>query len=785
MTLVEVLISTAIIAIIGGVIASAIIVIFREVGSARGRTSVASSEQSVSLWMPADLSSAESVNTDPETTPCGATACDGINLADGSNVIQLAWSTQGSAGTSYTRVSYNFYPDGAGRYQLRRVKCVSADQSYWECDATVLLRDLPGPPGGQTFVPGVANGPACSAPGSTLNCTRPSWVITVSQPLAPEATSEEQLSTNPNDKNANRVVVTINGGGRASGPGGGINQISITAGGTVRTTIDANSIQGAPSFSEIRSRCGGAITLVVDESNSIGSSITQVRDGVRQFIQSLVGTPTKIQVIGFHTFSHLVGSSDWQKYWDMTKDSDVSTLLSSVDSIVGTWTTVPNGATNWEEALFRTFRAANGATSATLPNTLVFFTDGIPTYDRLVYRTAPGVLPPDPPAPGAPWPTSSGGSYSQVAFNRARYLADEFRTSVRFIGVGVGTSITANSNWIVDPGAGYRTIWERGSYSYVRDTTTYQLRYQRRDSSSSVYYWINYTTYMNTSSSLRRDLGWTNVSQSVYLTVENPINTSTTDGARTVLTTTPVTTVEYQANSSDPSYRAVAKTWAAGPDWELWTGSRSAGSSTEYRSSKLYNSPPYEAYDPAVTASTRNDVVLARMIAGNDYGTPAVFDGTNYTNSALADMYVLPQWTQFVAAMKAVSLGQCGGTLTLQTKANGTPVADPFRYQNSAVLSSTGATIPVEPRVVTTNQQFTTGTFDFSIANGQYVTVEVLPQNFSDLNGYEPVSWSCRSGITSQPFTVVPIPGQTTWTGIRVNVAANAAVSCSLSVRRV
>ena len=37
-----------------------------------------------------------------------------------------------------------------------------------------------------------------------------------------------------NNKNANRVVVTINGGGDASGRGGGINQISITAGGTTR-----------------------------------------------------------------------------------------------------------------------------------------------------------------------------------------------------------------------------------------------------------------------------------------------------------------------------------------------------------------------------------------------------------------------------------------------------------------------------------------------------------------------------------------------------------------------
>ena len=80
-------------------------------------------------------------------------------------------------------------------------------------------------------------------------------------------------------KNANRVIVSINGGGDTNGAGGGINQVSITAGGTVRTDIDAKSSLGTPSFVEARSRCGGPMTLVVDESNSIGTSITDVKKG--------------------------------------------------------------------------------------------------------------------------------------------------------------------------------------------------------------------------------------------------------------------------------------------------------------------------------------------------------------------------------------------------------------------------------------------------------------------------------------------------------------------------
>ncbi len=244
----------------------------------------------------------------------------------------------------------------------------------------------------------------------------------------------------------------------------------------------------------------------------------------------------------------------------------------------------------------------------------------------------------------------------------------------------------------------------------------------------------------------------------------------------------PVTTAEYNANSSNPAYRTVSKTWSDGPDWEVWTGS--SDGSSQYRTSKLYNSPPYSGYDPAVTARTRNDTILARLISGNDNGTPAVWDGSNYTNAEIADMYVLPQWSQFGTAMEEIALGECGGTLTLQTKLGSTTAPDSFRYQNSAVTDSSGAPFDLEPTVVTTNQQFATGTFDFPIPNGQFVTVDVLPQNYSELTAYSPGSWTCRAGNQNRPFDLIDIPDAGAWKGIRVRVAANEAVSCSLSVTR-
>jgi prepilin-type N-terminal cleavage/methylation domain-containing protein len=768
MTLPELLVAIVVIGVVTAVLSSVASVSLRQQRGTEGRLNVARAEQNVGMWVPADLASASTVDTDPAASPCGESCPADVSLT-GSNALMMSWTT----GTATTNVSYHFAPNEDGRtFDLIRIECTDASGS-WACSTVRVLSELPGPPGGETFVPRV---------------TRPTWVILVSEPLAADATSEDQVAADDSDrKDANRVVVTINGGGDTAGAGGGVNQISITAGGTTRGTIPANSLQGAPSFVEARSRCGGPMALVIDESNSIGSSINSVRSGVRAFVEALAGTPVKLQVVRFQTYSDILGApGTWHRYFDMTNEADVDALLNAISGLQGSWPSDSQrrGGTNWEEALFRTFRNSDGTTASVIPETVVFFTDGVPTFDRLGYRTSPGVLPAEPPAPGLPWPESTGSEFSQVAFNRANHIATVFRSSVRLIGVGVGSGITQTSQWIVDPGAGYRTVWERGSYSHVRDTTVYEARYQVRSSNNAAWQWATKSTYddWNRSSNRRRDRGWTEIDMATYLSLENPPNQSSSDGLRISTESTPVSTAEFEANAGNPQYRAVAKVWAAGPDWEPWTGSR-PGSSSHYRTSRVYNSPPFEDFEPAQTATTRNDVILARLIAGNDHGTAAVRDGSGYANTEVADLYVLPQWSEFPEAMQAVALGECGGTLTLQTRVGSSPAVDPFRYQNTAVRDSSGTVLPVQSTVVTTNRQFTTGTFDLAIPDGQFVTVDILPQNFSELTAYTPGSWNCRAGVTARSHEVLPI-ADSAWSGLRVRVAANEAVSCTLTVSR-
>ena len=84
-----------------------------------------------------------------------------------------------------------------------------------------------------------------------------------------------------------------------------------------------------------------------------------------------------------------------------------------------------------------------------------------------------------------------------------------------------------------------------------------------------------------------------------------------------------------------------------------------------------------------------------------------------------------------------------------------------------------------------TNSTVKAVTFDFDMADGLHRIIEIEPLNSSDLPaGYTGGSWSCKAGVTNRPVVTYPITG-TVWTGVRVQVGANEAVSCIHSGDRV
>jgi prepilin-type N-terminal cleavage/methylation domain-containing protein len=851
MTLPEVLIAITVLGMIIAVLSSAVVVTLRQQSSTEGRLNVARSEQSIGMWLPGDLASAGVVSVEPDWSPCGHIEVDGaweptgaecppLGLPAGSNALMLGWSYKDADGNvTYTNVSYQFYQDSDGTFSLARVECVSSGGS-WSCNHIVVLRELAPPPAGTPWVPGV---------------TRPFWVIEISQPLAAAATSEDELAVG-NTKNAKRVIVTINGGGNAAGAGGGVNRISITAGGTTRRVIDGSSMVGAPSFVEARSLCGGPMTLLIDESNSIGrpgsggsaENVNNVKQGVREFVTALTGTPVRLQVVGFHTFSHALGTTQWHRYFNMANDAEVAELLAAIDTLRFDWSgSSPNGGTNWEEGLFRAFYTQQGLTAEPVPNKVVFFTDGVPTFDRLVHRT--GDLPADPPDPGPAWADSNGSVYSQVAFNRADFIAREFRGPIDLIGVGVGAIASGTENWVSSPQIGYRTVWYRAyrQYQHTQTFTVYEkastlssnLDFERYSSGS----WGNTTPtdYFgnNTSSHTSQDRGsdnrrinnnngwrrsgWSTVAYShvaANLNLRSVLGLSSEwyridswtadqgqaayDAApaaektaglwrqRTVTTTDWVTKAQYDANNTTPD---ASDGWTAlpapeyvssslGRDWEEWPGSRSGIDSSQFRSEDIEGVPPYDGYRPAESVPVARAEILARLIG--DAVPPTTGPDGEYNNAKQATLYTTPDWTQLPKALKAIALGDCGGTLTLQTRLGGSGAPDPFRYQATQQFAADGTELATDRPVVYTNREQTTGNFDLSIESGLYRDVVVMPENYADLRSYQPAGWTCRAGANARSFQLVDIPGDESspWKGIKVRVAANEAVSCALTVTR-
>ena len=494
MTLPEVLISMTLTGLLVASLAMAITVISRQGDNTSGRLNNARSEQNVGIWMPSDLASAEVVSTDAGASPCGALCPPGINNG-GSNAVMLTW--RGStvidiAGTptsvpTETKVSYRYVQNG-DEYMMIRVECTTINGGPPSCKQNTVLHDLDPPP------PNVLSQPGGYQPG----ITKPTWVMEVSEALDP-ADWDGSLLVNTDDptyknKNAQRVVVTINGGGDADGLGGGTNKISLSAGGTERhaDSLNPNDAGIPPTFIAARSRCGGNYGMLIDTSGSINRSdkdsngnwidnMATVRTAITSFIDTFAGTPVKLQLVDFDATGRVLGgdAATGARYFNMLNDTDIHDLKLWVNG-GGTTSTgatptqlTSDGGTNWEDGLTRMFRRNDGTIQTSLPKTLIFFTDGEPTFTRLGYQPSSGAFKPGTtmlpaaaahPDDSALTEIADGQDYAQVAFNRANRVAREFGAQVNYIGVFVGAA-TNTYNDFVNTNVGYHlTEWQRGHH---------------------------------------------------------------------------------------------------------------------------------------------------------------------------------------------------------------------------------------------------------------------------------------------------------------------------------
>ena len=495
MTLIELLITTVVLGIIVTVIAAAVVVTIRQQPVTRSRLDVAAWEQSLALWLPADLSSAGARPGDVDADAAATPPCADPMCSFGSNALQLKWDD----GTGETVVTYRYGPAADGNsFELRRVVCESGS-----CRSHVVLRDL--------AVPSDDDGnPIAWASGDAV----PDTVINVTVPLSvgsgnPSSCDPSAVPPDPDcDTNtrAQRVIVNVNGAPGLDGVDRS-STVSFTAGGSALGELEAATFSG-PSFLQANSGCGGPITLIVDESNSLsygysGSDIDRVQEGVNSFIDAFEGTPTKLQIITFGTRAATVGTSGWNRFYDLADPSEVAEIRSDIldsseNGILG-----GDGGTNWEDALFRTYFASDGDLydedgdpTTYEPELVVFFTDGEPTLGRHSYYTgdySTTVLPESPPSRfdyNTAGNAGYGADYSPRSWWRASYIVDLF-DDIRLIGVGVGSAFNQDRrvwrsgwpNWWIDKEVFLGDLVTSGDPS--KDGTAASGAYVKREWSSS------------------------------------------------------------------------------------------------------------------------------------------------------------------------------------------------------------------------------------------------------------------------------------------------------------
>lgn len=413
MTLIEVLISVAIVALLATVIAAAITVVLRQAPMTTARVDLARWEQNLGTWLPADLTSADWPAPDdpdgsvdaPNYEPCS----DIDSICDfGDNVAHLSWNEGGSVD-----VSYRYGPVAGGSYEFRRVACRNGG-----CSSITLVRDMPPP----------------SADGETP--------ITVTFP--PDVLSIAPNGSEIINSGGRRVTVRVD---NAAGTG-----VLTFAGGVERVDLPPAAIQ-PPEFLQARSGCGGPVTLIVDESGSLSGAIGDVRAGVTSFVEAFAGTPTQLQVVAFDADARVLDDDPadaapepWSHWFDLSDQATVDLLLGPSSPILDI---ASGGGTNWEDALYRAFHTESGQTYDAVANPamppselVVFFTDGVPTSDRdTAGGGQTGAESPEvssvPNRFDAPGRRRSGISqFSPRAWYRAQWHL--LQTSTDVIGVGVG-----------------------------------------------------------------------------------------------------------------------------------------------------------------------------------------------------------------------------------------------------------------------------------------------------------------------------------------------------------
>jgi prepilin-type N-terminal cleavage/methylation domain-containing protein len=359
-TLVEVLITVVLMAIVTSAIAAVSITVIRSEAPTLSRIAESKDISYLQAAVPPDVRAATAHDTSPTHQPANQSL-------PGTNVLTV---TRDSA-TGPLVVSYRYQLVGE-RWQLVRYEIENAGTDSETVVRTGAAQELAPPPTGWT-----PDQPATHAASATVRT-----------PTANAGSGLDLTVVFPTGK-------TFSTGGAGPSP---LSELPTDYSGGI---ADGNSP---------RSRCGGTMTLVLDTSLSVpmqfgGIALETAATG---FIDAFVGTPTNLAVLGFDRRAYVMSpSTGFGQYIELLNpstaidaakarivaldDRDGTGLVQSDPNRDGIHWNQTNwshngrtvwGGTNWEDALWMPFRTDAGTMHEQAPDLVVFITDGDPNRNR-------------------------------------------------------------------------------------------------------------------------------------------------------------------------------------------------------------------------------------------------------------------------------------------------------------------------------------------------------------------------------------------------------------------
>jgi type II secretory pathway pseudopilin PulG len=335
-TVVELVVSISITGIMLAAISMALLFVLNSTERAEASVSQARDVSFIQTWVPIDLASAISTNSDPSTDPSSGDVLPGVNIM----TIERANLTNPGQPNYFVSYRYTSGADGWDivRYEVRNPGTGSEDVFRVRIASEVE----PPPPGWDP---------------STFPDHAVAVTVRNPAPLRPAGTD---------------IEITFDDGSTYTIGGAGLGAGSV---------LPPNSAGGFVDPAAPPSRCGGDFALVLDSSGSIGSNMHQVEDAAKEIIANFQGTPSTFRIIDFDTNAAPVDPATWDGApIDMLTltNGDRNALDNRIDSALSS-----GGWTNWEAALRMAItdwpRFAELVPGPNLPSVVIFVTDGDPT----------------------------------------------------------------------------------------------------------------------------------------------------------------------------------------------------------------------------------------------------------------------------------------------------------------------------------------------------------------------------------------------------------------------